>query len=55
MPPKKNKKPSKNGYWQFVLETRDKQTNKHMNMEEIKEYAARKWAVCAIFHSENVL
>ncbi|KAJ3659285.1 hypothetical protein Zmor_010981 [Zophobas morio] len=44
MPPKKSKKPSRNGYWEFVLECRDKQPNKHMNMQELQTYASRKWS-----------
>ncbi|XP_044253893.1 protein maelstrom 1 [Tribolium madens] len=42
MPPKKNKKPSRNGFWEFVLDCRNKHPNK-TNMQEIQEYAARKW------------
>ncbi|XP_976484.2 protein maelstrom isoform X1 [Tribolium castaneum] len=43
MPPKKNKKSGKNGYWEFVLDCRNKHPNKQ-NMHEVQDYAARKWA-----------
>jgi protein maelstrom len=38
------KKPGRNGYWQFVLETRDKMGGKRMSKEELESYTGKKWA-----------
>jgi hypothetical protein len=47
------KKPGRNGYWQFVLETRDKMGGKRMSKEELESYTGKKWAVYNILFFLN--